>query len=201
MSQRQQLERILEIDRSIRAKEYPNATRLAKKLEVSKRVIYNDRAFMIDRLGAPIDFDRERKGWYYREDTYALPNIMVTQGELLAFFLSVEVARSYLGTVFESALRSAVEKIAQVLKGPVSVDLETLRAHYTFHPPVSANIDENILLDLHQAIQTCRQVRMLYYTASRGEWNERTVNPYHLYNTGGEWYLVAFDHLRSQVRN
>ena len=58
MSQRQQLERLMAIDRSIRDDEYPNADRLAKRLEVSRRVIFNDREFMINRLGAPIEFDR-----------------------------------------------------------------------------------------------------------------------------------------------
>ena len=38
------------IDQSIRNGEYPNADRMAKKLEVSRRVIFNDREFMINRL-------------------------------------------------------------------------------------------------------------------------------------------------------
>lgn len=201
MSQRQQLERIMEIDRAIRAKEYPNATRLAKTLEVSKRVIYNDRAFMVDRLGDPIEYDRERNGWFYTEDTWLLPTVMVTQGELLAFFLSVELTHSYLGTSLEEPLRLAVGKISQAIKGPVSVNLETLKAHYTFHPPSIAGIDAHTLMVLHQAIQEGKRVHMLYYTASRGERNQRTVDPYHFYNSGGEWYLIGYDHLRSQVRN
>ena len=44
----------MEIDRRIREGEYPNAEKLAESLEVSRRVIFNDRSFMIYRLGAPI---------------------------------------------------------------------------------------------------------------------------------------------------
>ena len=76
MSQRQQLERIMEIDKQIRLGNYPNADRMAKILEVSRRVIYNDRSFMIYRLGAPIEFDRERGGWYYTDKTWSLPGYM-----------------------------------------------------------------------------------------------------------------------------
>ena len=47
MSQRQQLERIMEIDRRIRNGDYPNAESMAEILEVSRRVIFNDREFMI----------------------------------------------------------------------------------------------------------------------------------------------------------
>lgn len=201
MSQRQQLERIFEIDRCIRASEYPNAERLSRKLEVSRRVIFNDRAFMIDRLGAPIEYDRFHNGWIYSNSTWVLPNIMVTEGELLAFFLSVYLAQRYLGTAFEPALRSAVEKIGRTIKGPVSIDLETLRAHYTFAAPVLATANERALLDLHGAIAAHKRVWMRYYTASRGELTERTISPYHLINIRGDWYLVAYDDLRQETRN
>ena len=89
MSQRQQLERIFEIDRQIRAGEYPNVDRLAAGLEVSRRVIFKDREFMVNRLGAPIEYDREKGGWYYTEKVWTLPSTMVSEGQLLAFFLSV----------------------------------------------------------------------------------------------------------------
>ena len=62
MSQRQQLMRIFEIDRRVRAGQYPNAESLARDLEVSKRVIYKDRAYMIDQLRAPLATDRQRGG-------------------------------------------------------------------------------------------------------------------------------------------
>ncbi len=84
MSQRQQLERIMEIDRRIRAGEFPNADRMAEILEVSRRVIYNDRSSMICRLGAPIEYDRERGGWFYTDQIWILLGMMVTERELLA---------------------------------------------------------------------------------------------------------------------
>jgi predicted DNA-binding transcriptional regulator YafY len=200
MSQRQQLERIFEIDRQIRAGEYPNAEQLAECLEVSRRVIFKDREFMLFRLGAPIEYDRDKGGWFYTDQTWTLPNIMVSEGELLAFFLSVEVARRYIGTAMEGALRSAVEKFSKNIKGPVSIDLETLRTHYTFAAPALAATNEEALLGLHKAIGENRRLWMRYYTASRDEHNERTVSPYHLSNVQGDWYLIAFDDKRQAFR-
>jgi len=201
MSQRQQLERIFEIDRQIRAGDYPNAQRLAERLEVSRRVIFKDREFMVTRLGAPIEYDRDQGGWYYAKEAWTLPNIMVTEGELLAFFLSVEVAQRYIGTGLEGALRSAVDKFSRNIKGPVSVDLENLRAHYSFASPILAACNEEALLDLHHAIAGNQKIWMRYYTASRDEHTERTVRPYHLYNVKGDWYLIAFDELRGKFLN
>ncbi|MGC8763726.1 MAG: helix-turn-helix transcriptional regulator [Acidobacteriota bacterium] len=200
MSQRQQLERILEIDRWIREKRYPTAERLAEALEVRRRVIFKDRRFMIDRLGAPIVYDRAHGGWTYSDPTYALPTILVTEGELLAFFLSVEVARRYLGTPFEGPLRTAVDKIRGSLRGPVTVSLEELQKTFTLNPPPAAPVDEPTLLRLHDAILRRRRVQMTYFTAMRRKVTRRVVEPYHLMNQGGDWYLIAFDGLRKQFR-
>jgi predicted DNA-binding transcriptional regulator YafY len=201
MSQRQQLERIMEIDRRIRDGEYPNPNKLAKDLEVSRRVIFVDRDFMINRLGAPIEYDRARGGWYYADETWILPGIIVTEGELLAFFLSVEVAKRYLGTGLEETLRSAVEKVSKNVKGSITVDLDTLRSHYSFSSPTLLDTNEKALLDLHHAIAGSKRVWMRYYTASRDERTERVVHPYHLSNVRGDWYLIAYDELRQGVRN
>ena len=200
MSQRQQLERIFEIDRQIRAGRYPSASSLAEKLEVSRRVIFNDRTFMIDRLGAPIVLDRTRGGWYYKDPTWILPSVMVTEGELLAFFLTVELARRYLGTAFEGPLRSAVDKISQGLKGPITVNLQSLSSSVTFESPHAAPAPEQTLLDLGRAVRERRLVKTTYYTAYRNAKGERTLEPYHLYNHDGDWYLVAYDHMRKDYR-
>ncbi len=200
MSQRQQLERIFEIDRQIRAGRYPSAASLAEKLEVSRRVIFNDRTFMIDRLGAPIALDRNRGGWYYKDPTWILPSVMVTEGELLAFFLTVELARRYLGTAFEGPLRSAVDKISQGLKGPITVNLESLSSSVTFESPHAAPAPEQTLMDLSRGTREHRLVKTTYYTAYRNAKGERTLEPYHLYNHDGDWYLVAYDHMRKDFR-
>lgn len=201
MSQRQQLERIMEIDGQIRAGLYPNAKSIAGKLEVSTRVVYQDTAFMRDRLGAPIANDRERGGWYYTNPTWALPTIFVNEGELMAFFLSVEVARRYLGTAYEMPLRTAIARLARSLGNSVQINLEELREHYTFAAPATPSVNEQLLVEMHRAIQQQLQVRMRYYTASRDDWTERTVNPHHIYNMRGDWYVFAYDQNRKEMRN
>lgn len=201
MSQRQQLERIMIIDRAIRSGEYPNADSLAKTIEVSRRVIFNDREFMINRLGAPLEFDRQHGGWYYTNKTWVLPGMIVTEGELLVFFLSVEISRRFLDSSLESSLRSAVEKMALGVRGPVTVDLETLRSHYTFSAPAMISANEQTLIDIHHAICSCQCVWIRYFSPGNNEHTERTILPYHLYNARGDWSVIAFDRLRSDYRN
>lgn len=199
MPQREQWSRILEIDRRIRTGLYPHPESLAQEFGVSRRVLFNDRQFLLYQLRAPLDFHRQRRGWYYTDKTFVLPTAVVTQGELLAFFLSVEVAKRYLGTVLETPLLSAIAKIAQSLPDKVQVDLERLRSHYTFATPAMAVADEKTLLDLDEAIARRLVVHILYYTASRGERNERDVHPHHLHHIEGDWHLIAFDRKRGRL--
>jgi predicted DNA-binding transcriptional regulator YafY len=195
------LERIICIDREIRAGNYPSAASLATVHEVSERTIYLDREFMINRLGAPISTEKEMGGWYYADRTWVLPAIMVSEGELLAFFLGRVVSQQYLGTSFEKPLRSALGKIVRYLPEHVHLDLAETARHYTITAGATVDVNPQLVLDLERAIRERRQVWMVYYTASRGERNERVVNPYHFYNVRGDWYLLAYDHRRRNIRN
>lgn len=200
MSQRQQLERIMFIDRQIRMEKYPNADSLAAELEVSRRVVFNDRAFLRERLDAPLLFDRAKGGWYYANKTWTLPSVMVTQGEMLAFLLSAELARTYSGTSLEEPLRSALRKISQGLHGPVSLDLNALSPVFTVALPPAQAVREKRLVELLGAIQEQRCVKMRYYSAHRDARSIRVVHPHHLYNNSGDWYLIAFDPAKKEMR-
>lgn len=195
------LERIIHIDREIRAKHYPTADQLAAYFEVSRRTIYEDRAFLIERLGAPIIYDVEHKGWVYANDTWVLPAIMVSEGELLAFFLGQTVLRQYLGTHFEVLLRRALDRLVLYLPHHVQVDAQELARHYTIRTGATVEVNAQLMLDMERAIREHRRVRITYYTASRGEHTERVIDPHHFYNVHGDWYLIAYDHLREQIRN
>jgi predicted DNA-binding transcriptional regulator YafY len=98
-------------------------------------------------------------------------------------------------------LRSALAKIARYLPDHIQIDLAEASQHYTITAGATVDVNTQLVLDLERAIRECRQVWMVYYTASRGERDERVVNPYHLYNVRGDWYLFGYDHLRQTIRN
>ncbi len=200
MTQPQQLERLFEIDRQIRAGQYPNAERVAAQMRLSKRVIFNDKRFMVDRLGAPIEFDHARGGWFYTDSAWTPPAMFATEGELLAFFLSVEVACRYAGTACEAPLRAAVDKLSTDLGGHIQVSLDQLSA--TCAAPVpDDSVSPDLLMALQRAIQERRPVQMRYSTAGRDEWNERTVQPCLLYHLDEHWHVFGYDHLRREMHN
>jgi predicted DNA-binding transcriptional regulator YafY len=194
------LERLIAIDALIRAKRYPNARTIAERFEVSERTAYDDLSFLKDRMNAPVEYDSARGGWYYTEPNWGLPTFMATEGELLAFLLSMELAGRYLGRSYEDILDRALTSLAQSLPNRVQLDLNELAAQYSFTAGATVAVNPRLLQDLNIAIRDRRPVRVTYYTASRDARSERILQPYALRNVRGDWHVVAHDSLRNEVR-
>ncbi len=196
------LDRILQMHTLIRSGAYPSVATFKDRFNIRERTVYEDLQFLRERLEAPVKYDRSRGGYYYTDASWELPTTWMNEGELLAFFISVELTRRYLGTSFEAPLRHAVIKMAASLPDQVQLDLQHLMQHYTFQPGATTTTDPLVLMDLSEAMREHWRVEMVYSTASRGgERNRRVIEPHHLYNVRGDWQVIAFDHLRQQFRN
>jgi predicted DNA-binding transcriptional regulator YafY len=194
------LERMLAMDAAIRGGSYPNVAVFMGRFEVSERTIHGDLAFMRARFNAPLHYNRLNGGYCYTDPTWVLPNFFVTEGELLAFFLSVELTRRYLGTAFETPLRKMVDLLASSLPDELQIDLSALTQHYTFQPGATVGADATLLMTLFECMRERWPIDMTYLTASTGERKQRVIEPYHLFNVRGDWQVVAFDHRRQGVR-
>lgn len=194
------LERLLRMDGMIRSGGYPSVKTFADRFEVSQRTLFQDIQFLKDRFYAPLKYSRSHQGYFYTDKNWKLPTLPVTEGQLLALFLSVELAERYLGTNFEQPLREAIQHISEMLPNDVQVSIGELAHHYSIRPGAHAQTPPETLWGLQQAIQDRHPVDMLYFTASRGEANQRVVHPYHLANIRGEWHLIAHDLLRQEIR-
>ena len=190
-----QLLRVFEIDRRVRAKTKPTPEELARDLKVSRRQIFYDRNRLIE-LGAPLE--HENGGWVYRDASFVLPTSILTEGELLAFFLAVEIARA-VDAPLAVALGETIEKLRRALGEPVTVDLNAL-AQTTFALPPAAHAENARCLELMRAKSARRRVKMRYFSASSDQTTTRTVHPYHLHYARGEWILIAHDERRAGVR-
>jgi predicted DNA-binding transcriptional regulator YafY len=62
--------RILMIDEAIRGGSYPSISKLARLAEVTKRTIERDIECLRDMYRAPIEYDYQRRGYYYSEPNF-----------------------------------------------------------------------------------------------------------------------------------
>ncbi|MGH9764875.1 MAG: helix-turn-helix transcriptional regulator [Blastocatellia bacterium] len=157
--------------------------------------------FLRDRLFAPLEYSRENRGWFYSQNTYSLPAVMLTEGDLLTLVLASRLVREYRGSAIGGMIEATFAKVLDAMTDKVSIHLASLAESYSFEAAPANELDPDLLLRLGRAVLDHKTVSITYYTAARGAVSERKVDPIHLRNYVGEWYLVAFDHNRRQVRD
>jgi hypothetical protein len=59
--------RIVEFDKLVRGGKYPNRNNFSVDYEVSDRTVARDIEYLRDMLGAPLEYNRDRNGYYYSE--------------------------------------------------------------------------------------------------------------------------------------
>jgi len=194
------LERMLRIHQAIQAGKYPNATALAGELEVSTKSIYRDIDFMRDRLELPIEFAVARNGFHYTQEVGSFPTLQITEGELFALLVAEKSLQQYRGTTFENPLRSAFKKMAAALPDTISLNLADWEQTISFRTSIEPILNLEIFDALAQATAQRKQLELTYRKPGRKETEPRVVDPYHLANINGEWFLFAHCHLRNDIR-
>lgn len=194
------LERMLRIHQALQSCRFPNASTLARELEVSTKSIHRDIEFMRDRLELPIEYDGGRFGYHYTGEVRSFPTVQITEGELFALIVAEKALQQYRGTNFEKPLLSAIRKIEQALPDTISLNLSDLEQTISFRTRAEPMLDLAVFDALAKATAHRRQLELIYRKPGRRETEPRVVDPYHLANINGEWYLFAYDHLRKDIR-
>jgi predicted DNA-binding transcriptional regulator YafY len=191
--------RIRFIDGKIRDGKYPNARTLADEYEVSERTIHRDIEYMRDMLDCPIEYDKKRRGFYYSEPAFALPNVSIKESELFALCVAEKALEQYRGTPLYATLAAVFEKILGALPDEAHVHYAWLNPDVTFIQRSYTNIDYATWESVSTALYTRTLLRISHRKAGSDEATERIVEPYHMVSYDGEWYLIAYCRLRGQV--
>ena len=194
------LARMLRIHQAIQSGSFPTATQLAAELEVSTKSIHRDLEFMRDRLQLPLEFDRSRFGYGYTEEVSSFPTVQITEGELFALIVAEKALQQYRGTSFERPLLSAIRKMQESLPETISLDLADVEGAISFRTRAEPILDLEVFDRLAKATAARHQLELIYRKPGMQQTEQRVVDPYHLANINGEWFLFAFDHLRRDIR-
>src|SRR6266542_6865931 len=68
-------ERLLAIHQLISSKRYPNTARLSREFDVSQKTIKRDVEWMRVHWNLPIEYDRERHGYFYSREVKQFPGV------------------------------------------------------------------------------------------------------------------------------
>lgn len=190
----------MRIHQAIQTGKYPNATSIAAELEVSAKSIHRDIEFMRDRMELPIEYDVARHGYFYSGEVSAFPTLQITEGELFALVVAEKALQQYRGTNFEKPLLSAIRKMEQSLPDTISLNFADWEQTISFRTSAEPILNLEIFDALGKATAKRQQLEIKYRKPGQREPETRVVDPYHLGNINGEWFLFAYDHLRKDMR-
>ena len=188
--------RIYFIDQEIAAGRYPNAPSLAKKYETSLSSINRDIAYMRDMLGAPIEYDFFKKGFYYAEETFRLPAAYATSNDLLALGMAKNLMDLYRDTPIHEAALNLLESISTPLQTEKKTDWFKDRIVIPKITPVK--MDTQVWNSIVNSLKENRIITFVYQ--HKENQNERRVHPYQLLFDKNVWYLFGLNEEKKQLR-
>ncbi len=191
---------MLRIHQAIDSGKYPNTTTLGRELEVSTKSIQRDLEFMRDRLALPLAYDGSRFGYHYTEKVREFPTMQITEGELVALIIAEKALQQYRGTQFEKPLLSAIRKIEHALPDTISMNLSDIEQTISFSTRAEPILNLKVFNVLAEATAHRQQLKLTYRKPGSRQAEPRLVDPCHLANINGEWFLFAWDHARKDIR-
>ncbi len=168
--------------------------------EAFARRFYSDRAELLS-LGVPLHSQRDEytgeELYTMRTELYFLPPLELSDDELAALQTCLYLLEGKFA--YAEPLRLALQNLALGRSGFPEAPTDAARTVRVLDPEYSAELAGR-LGKLEAAISKQRTVKFDYWSISRDEQAERTVNPYALFQDNGAWYVVGQDLDREDMR-
>src|SRR6187200_1334214 len=163
--------------------------------EAFARRFYSDRSELV-ALGVPLDSQRDEftgeELYTLRQERYFLPELELDDEELAALQTCLYLLEGRFA--YAEPLRLALQNLAlgrasgALDEAPTSTAVRVEVRDPDYSPELQGRLGK-----LEAAISKQRTVKFEYWSISRDEERERTVNPYALFQDGGAWYVVGLD--------
>jgi len=140
--------------------------------------------------------------WRLMDGFRRIPAMSFSATEVMALVLGRDLLKPLEGTQLKAAVDSALAKITSALP-PSGLDFARRMGEFFsigLGPHKAYARHRETLERLSRAVVDRRTVQVRYYSASRGRATRREVDPYHLWFAAGGLYLIAYCHVRRDVR-
>ena len=192
------LSRLTAILIQLQTKRLITATSLADKFEVSVRTIYRD-IKALEQAGVPI-LTEEGKG-YSIMDGYRLPPVMFTETEANALITAEQFIIKDKDASFVKEYTAAINKIRSVLPHHTKDKVDLLSSRIIYWNNYEEIKTSKYLSQLQLALTNYNMTKITYQISEEEERTVRTIQPFALYNSSQEnWLVLAYCDLRKDYR-
>jgi predicted DNA-binding transcriptional regulator YafY len=197
MAKKFSFERYIWFHSRLKAGRYPKLTDLAEKFEISGRQAAREIDFMKNFFSAPIEYSRERNGYYYTEAGFELPNIWLGQEEIVALIISKRISTA----IPDQRLKKKIDFYFKKIASCTDFDFADLEKRISLKNIHYYTVTQEIFAGCAFALAKKRRMRIKYRSAYNKEIHEREISPLHLLLYLGNWHLIAYCHSRDDLRD
>ncbi len=192
-----QLSRLISLLTLLKSKRLLTATELAKKYEVSVRTIYRDIRKLED-AGIPV-YSIEGRG-YSLVDNYTVAPVQFTEKQANALVTAQHIVNQSKDVSFVTDFNEALIKIKSVFKTSVQEKSELLSDKIHVFNWEYEEFTSDALSEIQLAITHFNYIEINYQKANDPNISFRKIEPCAMYSTNHKWILIAWCHLRKDMR-
>lgn len=190
---RRPVERIFAIHQAIRRGRFPNCRTLAEQIGVTPKTVQRDISFMQRDLGLPLAYDPLRHGYAYEGPVTDFPPLKVSAEDIVSLFLARKALEPLQGSPLEATLRDSFRRLSSSLAGEVSFRWSDLDEVFSARDSGVVPADVALFEKVSRAILETRELRFDYRKIDGERWEARRLQPYHLAEFDGGWYVIGHD--------
>lgn len=193
------MEGLWEIERLLRARRAVPLATIVEETGASRATIVRDLTYLKDRLQAPIQWDRELRG-YRLEGPSSVPAIYFSGAEIHALLVLHELVARMQPSVLKEELEP-LKKLLRKLVGDARAGEDEMtrriRMLQVASRPVSAEHFQTVCTALLERLR----LELTYYSRTRDNETHRSVSPQRLVHYRDNWYMDAWCHSRQALRS
>lgn len=189
-------ERFYWLENQIKEGKFPNRQDLADKFMITIRQASRDIDFIKNDLQAPLEYSRERKGYYYSSEHFEIPKPRLSENELIGLIMADKMAESTKNNAMHKKIDSFARKIF-LAKG---FDLDQIKRKLSIKNISYEKIESQVYDTILQALHSNQKIRIEHSAQLNQDKTSRIVNPLQLILYMGNWYLYAYCEKRKGYR-
>lgn len=186
-----QTERILYLDRMMRANGRVTVQQAADEFEVCTRQIKRDIQYMRDRFEAPVEYSRSIQGYRYEKP---FKKLEFADQHFVLFYV---ILKSLLGNQQYIPVES--KELFSSIEESIPKNYRELCTNISYQMPSVSLIKPDQFLVIFDSI-IYRKCLKISYRNIDGEASERLIEPERVINYSGSWYIVCFDRKNNDIR-
>ena len=198
------LERFYKIDQLLKDRKVVTFATFLEVLGTSRAGVKRDLEYMRERFNAPIDYDRELKGYRFGKPRsgprYELPGLWFNGTEVQALLTTLQLLTNLQPGLLDGQVKPVLDRLRAILGTGDHSWEEVVKRMRIFLPERREGKAAHFSV-IAAALLRRSRLWMRHYSRKDDRETEREVSPQRLVHYRDNWYLDAYCHLREDLRS